>query len=529
MKKSFPLIYYLLFGAGSAVIIALLLIFWLYYPTNRLNSDMASELVLASHLAESNQLLSREWYYSTDLRLIHIQLIASILFKVTNSWQSVRFFTIFILMVLCGASFLFLGKSIKLNKLGILFGEFLLLIPYSYTQFTVMQYGGGYYPHIILTFILLGCFFRREKIYLLLWVIISFVFGLNGIRCYMTLFLPLLCSEFVINLLYNRKKGFGLSTLLSDSSFIRACIGAFSAGIGITINEVVLRHYYTFAQNSLFYRSFKESENTLFDLFGNSLMGILEVLGYKYNIKVFSFYGILNGCIMLGCIALTVILFQSGRRWIQGTGENCNVKLTLTFVLFWGVLAHIFIFVFTTQQYSSRYWILVLVILIPLACFPLDNIKSELSFQKIGILFVFFCSLCIGAFSTITYMTYKENESRCHISQYLQSKGIDLAYSTFWNANVITELTNGNVKMIPLTSDMHLYEWLTKKDFYLEDRKECSTAIVLLETSEIDQLEISVLSGAGSEIYRDENYVIYSFDKEVLETSVGMPSQLYSF
>lgn len=146
MKKSFPLIYYLLFGAGSAVIVALLLIFWLYYPTNRLNSDMSSELVLASHLAESNQLLSREWYYSTDLRLIHIQLIASILFKVTNSWQSVRFFTIFILMVLCGASFLFLGKSIKLNKLGILFGEFLLLIPYSYTQFGVMQHGGGVLP-----------------------------------------------------------------------------------------------------------------------------------------------------------------------------------------------------------------------------------------------------------------------------------------------------------------------------------------------------------------------------------------------
>ncbi len=54
------------------------------------NSDDASEMILAKQLAKENRLISRGWIYSSELRVINTQIIRGILFKFTDSWVAVR-------------------------------------------------------------------------------------------------------------------------------------------------------------------------------------------------------------------------------------------------------------------------------------------------------------------------------------------------------------------------------------------------------------------------------------------------------
>ena len=46
-----------------------------------LDADMASELTLAQHLAETGRLISRDWLYSTEVRVLNTQLVFAPIMK----------------------------------------------------------------------------------------------------------------------------------------------------------------------------------------------------------------------------------------------------------------------------------------------------------------------------------------------------------------------------------------------------------------------------------------------------------------
>ena len=62
---------------GAALVLELL--FLLLYLNGRidrlLDSDMSSEMILGQLLARNNGILSDQWYYSTELRVLNTQLI----------------------------------------------------------------------------------------------------------------------------------------------------------------------------------------------------------------------------------------------------------------------------------------------------------------------------------------------------------------------------------------------------------------------------------------------------------------------
>ena len=60
-----PILVFLLSALASAAIT------W-YISGNLLDADASSELVLAKHLADTRQLLTRDWVYSTELRVFQM-------------------------------------------------------------------------------------------------------------------------------------------------------------------------------------------------------------------------------------------------------------------------------------------------------------------------------------------------------------------------------------------------------------------------------------------------------------------------
>ena len=77
-----------------------------------LDSDMASELALASHLAGEGKLISGTWVYSTEVRVLSTQLIFTPLMALfPHDWRLVRTLGCLILQGILAASAYFCGRA----------------------------------------------------------------------------------------------------------------------------------------------------------------------------------------------------------------------------------------------------------------------------------------------------------------------------------------------------------------------------------------------------------------------------------
>ena len=85
-KKKFTIV--------SGMFFALVFIGFVWFIRTRmtflLNSDDSSELILGQLLANENRLLSKSWYYSTELRVVNTQIFYAFFFKIFHSWHRVR-------------------------------------------------------------------------------------------------------------------------------------------------------------------------------------------------------------------------------------------------------------------------------------------------------------------------------------------------------------------------------------------------------------------------------------------------------
>ena len=108
----------------------------------------------------------------------------------------------------------------------------------------------------------------------------------------------------------------------------------------------------------------------------------------------------------------------------------------------------------------------------------------------------------------------------------IQENSYTVGYSTFWNANTLTEMTDGQIKMIGLTlknndedaNDDHeatspsfaYYKWLTLKS-YLDIKPE--KAFLLLTPAENEAYLEMPFEDKGEVIYEDDgHFIVYGFD-----------------
>lgn len=75
-----------------------------------IDADMSSELVLSKLLSQEHGVLSTNWYYSTELRVLNTQLVFVPLFHLFRDWQTVRAVGTAILLALMVLSSIFFCK-----------------------------------------------------------------------------------------------------------------------------------------------------------------------------------------------------------------------------------------------------------------------------------------------------------------------------------------------------------------------------------------------------------------------------------
>ncbi|MCD7992100.1 MAG: hypothetical protein LUK37_10130 [Clostridia bacterium] len=531
----------LLIIGGGGYIAAQLLRLQCFHIYNIINSDMSSEMVLAKQLAEEGKwMLSDNWYYSTELRVVNTQLISAFIFRFTDNWQLVRALTAIILYLICGGAVAFLGKSLKWRGWTIFLCELLMLIPYSGEYLNIVQFSCFYYPHIILMFFALGVFFYSEKkmVCVLYWLIISFLMGLGGLRYLLILHIPAACAG--LSLLIKEKESYDFLSYptkgniekilgLNEAHHVAVIIsGGVMAGVGYIVMEKLLRKRFIFQSfYDLSYLNFGEKGESVFGIFGKVIMGIPEIMGFKYDVRLMSAQGLLNVLILflvlviLICVSVQVkrVFFNKDR-----LGSSKRNNYTSDFILLqflFSFLANLFIFVFA-GNYTSRYWILVLIWLIPLLAGFMNGIERASNLFRLYIISIIVYALVNGAVVLNDAIKHNNSENRNAVNQYLMDQNINVGYSTFWNANVTTEMTNGEIKILPINSesDLVIYKWLTPRDFYYDDRQIDELSFILLSRQEAEQVQDIPLYQNGQIGYMDSSFVVYVFKRNYLESQI---------
>ena len=118
---------YMILLLWAALCFALLVVDWCCWAPNRLDADMASEQLLANLLAQEGGVMSTNWYYSTELRVLNTQLVMAPLFRLFTSWHTVRVVGSVVLILLYLAAWFWFGHSAKLKYSGLLGGGILAL------------------------------------------------------------------------------------------------------------------------------------------------------------------------------------------------------------------------------------------------------------------------------------------------------------------------------------------------------------------------------------------------------------------
>ena len=144
-KKRYAL---LLAAAWLAVCFAAACIYAAKCGTYFIDADMSSELVLARQLSREGGILSKNWYYSSELRVLNNQLVFAPLFALSDNWQLVRTLGTAITLAVMTACYIFMARGTGLSWTGTFASAGVLLLPLSDSYTYAVLTGLFYIPHI---------------------------------------------------------------------------------------------------------------------------------------------------------------------------------------------------------------------------------------------------------------------------------------------------------------------------------------------------------------------------------------------
>ena len=515
--------------------VVLSVVFTFYATANCIDSDASSELVLSNHLAENGGILSADWGYSTELRVVNTQLVYAPLFKIFNDWHMVRFVGALILQaILVGAFFVF-TKCTGLSGKVFCISAGLFLLPVSVCYGRIVLYNCYYVPHIAISLIIVGLTFAKWEGKRGLWLIVrtacllvlSFLGGLGGIRQAMMTHAPVLLAVFAYFVLDDlvckrkdaaraKKRLVYLLNAVGSAAFFFA---------GLLINTEILAKKFVFSDYS-------ENMIGLIDVaqFKDIAYGLMHHFGFRDEIKLISVLGVLSilGVFLtVGCLIVAIVQIVKYREH-QSVGKALPSVFFLSYL---AVMLLVFI-VLGNYYYFVLYFTPVVVWFIPVFVqqlgrtknVPVFNMRRVLPAVVAGIIF------CNGVVNGIYFLDHTKFQQKYEglvfkdreitqtltpVVDFLVDNGYERGYATFWNGNIITEMSDGAVRMVNVhyysdTGNFYFNPWLSlNTNRALEGTKD----FLLLDA--LDQYSFEYWNDLTccELVYQDDHYVIYEIEQ----------------
>lgn len=485
-----------------------------------IDSDMSAEMILADLLNEEGTIASKNWWYSTEIRIFYLQVVYRLtLLLFPNDWYSARMLGQAIWMIALLASYLYAcGKNgLNLKNHGV-WGAAALACPFSFRYFWYIWYGGSYVTHTLLTLFAFGLILHlvhdaprwRHMVQTILLIAVGLVSGMEGVKKVMIFFFPVLLASILLIIveLHRAPKNFPTKSMKYVGFSTAALAASF---VGLLINSKILAENYSFSSQERFWGPFNFTEvfgywGKFLSLYGwqNSSFSILSVKG---------FLGVFAVLIMTGML---ISLIRSVFRWREFSLDH----LLVIILLFCALLTQSSIFAFTLGgAKSSEYLWLPIVpigfIVMQIVC-ESESFRYEITRQLLGLLLL----ICIVGSSFSTIIAFFEQPERATpefkaACDWLVENGYENGFVVnrdFWSAGILTEWTSGKLDVYVIDEGIptvtKTFEWLQKKSHKVPPEGK----IFILQSPYSNMISFYYFDH-GSLVYQDEyGYVIYSYD-----------------
>lgn len=493
-----------------------------------IDSDMASEMILSDILNKEGGLLTTQWWYSTELQVFCLQplyRIALLLFP--HNWFAARILGqgAFILILL--ASYLYMGHGLGLKNCGA-WGAAVLAAPFGVCYLWYGLLGGFYLPYMILLLLGFGAILhllrpatgKGRAVHWLILLGSSVMFGLDGLKGFMGFYIPLLLTAVV---------ALGLQWHLQPEQcprrerrlLILSIIALAVAGVGYAFYEKVLMASHSAA-------SYTERLWNKFDLNAliSKLADFLTLFGYPIDssvggeVPLFSLVGILCavGLVIAGAIVFSLVRLLM--RWKELQPVQRLAPLLLAIVCL--EQGAIFAWTGNLSDTNPYQWLTI----VPLV-FPVLQLEGETEHFKVpharraAALAFCACFVLVSVGSGMRYFTggYRTNPHLEEVCDWLENQGYTQGYATFWNGNVLTEWSDGEIEMWVCKDFNTLapYQWLQKTSH----AQPPEGPVFLLTTSEeLKGMNLSRLYWWSNVVYEDgeeqtdrnKRYIVMAYD-----------------
>lgn len=518
-------------------LVFLMLVFLnIFYQDQWMDSDMAAEMVFSRVLAEGGHIFATpDWYYATEFKILNMHLIMGPLFRIFDNWHLIRTITHLASYVLILVSYFYVIKPLKISKgLGAL-TACVLLLPFSEAMMFYMQMSNFYIPHSLIILFFYGMFLRlagkteykkwQKALLLICYILLGIICGVSGIRYLLAMQCPLVVAGFFYWLTSDAFQDFRAEFKLSDEKtqlkitlnnlkklfvceeagyFYYSLLGVVSALAGYVLNAVWISKQYVF-QTYDTTNFIDVYQGEFLERIQNAFGSLLMYFGYIPQKSVLSMRGIITliSFVMIGvCVYCVRKAFQK----CKGIRFFAVLFVVVAFAI------NMFAFIFTTSTMVPRYYITIMIFVLPVIALYLQEEKAEFD-KTLVFLILAVCLTLSSAKVFYSYITVDKNADKRAVAQYLEKTEFNFGFATFNNANVITELTNGQVEIANIWDPVNLnfYQWSSPVKYYEEGYHD-GKVFLLLSNGEVAEFADAEAVKKGEIYYEDDYYTVFIYD-----------------
>lgn len=233
--------------------------------------------------------------------------------------------------------------------------------------------------------------------------------------------------------------------------------------------------------------------------------------------------GISNVFVCVGTVCFILCL----RGALGGKAEGAPKVFLLFFVVQFVFNA----FVIVTTEFSPRFFVLPLVFVVPVIPVLLQEatvsrIKRYLMALPLSVAFVTGAVLSFGS-----VLTSDSNKDKHAVAAFLQDHGYGFGYASFWNANVLSYLTDGKLEVAhffrarrsevgwdecvtnSVRPDRWISDrWLTPDRYYRDDAGDGRKVFFWVTQDEYNAVPDAAVFANGKLVYNDAFYRVYEHD-----------------
>ena len=471
----------------------------LFHFNFEMNSDIASDVILAELIWKNKEIMPSTWYIANETRIICTPNIAALFFGITKDMTLASGLACCTMTLMIMISIIYFGKSAQMKKNAVLFLSFLCIaLPCSRPILELLYLFASYYAiHVVFLFITLAFYVKVLKtgeirgLKFLVGVVMALLLGLQGVRGILVIYGPMLGIEVVrrIYLFYSRQKASRSDRLLTlwvsallITSFVGTC--------------------FPFSVEQRFSRNLRKG---FFKFFTTVIPDMGRALGWESTNWL--------GRLCLGILFVLSIYELFYLLWKILKRKFVTPIEWSWFVIFSSPVVSATIVSFTTVESTQRYYFLLPFLLAFSVVLLLEqNVKGWKVLPLAAAILLVFINVFYVYYPIFLSKDPPASE-QYDVVCFLEEENCPAAYATFENANMMTVLSNGKIRVYPVATveNMDICKWMASTEWYCPNVPYKQKTAYIITAVEMEEFK-KFLAQKGESVYKVKEigkYTIY--------------------